>query len=152
MPVYEPATGQTFATIADSTAQDVDLAVRAARQAFDEGEWGKTTAIDRGRMLARLSGLITQHAAELAALESRDTGKPKSAGAADIAALARYFEYYGGGATSCMAKSSRISRGISRLRAARALWRNGKFCPGIIPRRCLAVPWRLRSLLETRWC
>ncbi len=98
MPVYEPATGQTFATIADSTAQDVDLAVRAARQAFDEGEWGKTTAIDRGRMLARLSALITQHAAELAALESRDTGKPKSAGAADITALARYFEYYGGGA------------------------------------------------------
>jgi aldehyde dehydrogenase (NAD+) len=98
MAVYEPATGQTFASIADSTAQDVDLAVRAARHAFDEGSWGKTTALDRGRMLSRLSALITQYAGELAALESRDTGKPKSAGAADIAALARYFEYYGGAA------------------------------------------------------
>jgi aldehyde dehydrogenase (NAD+) len=49
-------------------------------------------------MLARLGVLITQHAADLAAIESRDTGKPKSAGVADIAALARYFEYYGGGA------------------------------------------------------
>jgi aldehyde dehydrogenase (NAD+) len=98
MAVYEPATGQTFASIADSTAQDVDLAVRAARHAFDEGAWGKTTALDRGRMLSRLSALIIQHAGELAALESRDTGKPKSAGAADIAALARYFEYYGGAA------------------------------------------------------
>jgi aldehyde dehydrogenase (NAD+) len=98
MAVYEPATGQTFASIADSTAQDVDLAVRAARHAFDEGSWGKTTALDRGRMLSRLSALIIQYAGELAALESRDTGKPKSAGAADIAALARYFEYYGGAA------------------------------------------------------
>jgi aldehyde dehydrogenase (NAD+) len=98
MPVFEPATGQAFAAIADSTAQDVDLAVRAARQAFDEGPWGKTTAVDRGRLLSRLGNLITQHAAELAAIESRDTGKPKSAGEADIAALARYFEYYGGGA------------------------------------------------------
>jgi aldehyde dehydrogenase (NAD+) len=98
MPVYEPATGQAFANIAESTAQDVDLAVRAARHAFDEGDWGKTTAIDRGRMLSKLGVLVTQHAAELAALESRDTGKPKSAGAADITALARYFEYYGGGA------------------------------------------------------
>jgi aldehyde dehydrogenase (NAD+) len=98
MPVYEPATGKTFAAIADSTAQDVDLAVRAARQAFDEGAWGKTTAVDRGRMLSRLSALITKHATELSAIEARDTGKPKSAADADIAGLARYFEYYGGAA------------------------------------------------------
>ncbi len=98
MPVYEPATGQPFAAIADSTPQDVDLAVRAARHAFDEGAWGKTTAFERGRMLSKLSALISQNAPELAALESRDTGKPKSSGAADIAALARYFEYYGGAA------------------------------------------------------
>ncbi len=98
MPVFEPATGKAFAQIADSTSADVDLAVRAARHAFDEGQWGKTTPTDRGRMLARLGVLIAQNATELAALESRDTGKPKSAGAADIAALARYFEYYGGAA------------------------------------------------------
>ena len=98
MPVFEPATGQPFAAIADSTAPDIDLAVRAARQAFDEGPWGKTTAVDRGRMLSRLAALILQHAAELSAIEARDTGKPKSAADADIAALARYFEYYGGAA------------------------------------------------------
>jgi aldehyde dehydrogenase (NAD+) len=98
MPVFEPATGQPFAAIADSTAPDIDLAVRAARLAFDEGPWGKTTAVDRGRMLSRLGALITQHAAELSAIEARDTGKPKSAADADIAALARYFEYYGGAA------------------------------------------------------
>jgi aldehyde dehydrogenase (NAD+) len=98
MPVFEPATGQPFAAIADSTAPDIDLAVRAARQAFDEGPWGRTTAVDRGRMLSLLGSLITEHAAELSAIEARDTGKPKSAAEADIAALARYFEYYGGAA------------------------------------------------------
>jgi aldehyde dehydrogenase (NAD+) len=98
MPVFEPATGQPFAAIADSSSQDIDLAVRAARQAFDEGPWGKTTALDRGRMLTRLGTLITQHASELSAIEARDTGKPKSAADADIVALARYFEYYGGAA------------------------------------------------------
>jgi len=98
LPVYEPATGQTFAAIADSTAEDIDLAVRAARRAFDDGPWGKTTAVDRGRLLTRLGNLIAQNAVELSAIEARDTGKPKSAADADIAALARYFEYYGGAA------------------------------------------------------
>jgi aldehyde dehydrogenase (NAD+) len=98
LPVYDPATGETFASIAESGAEDVDLAVRAARKAFDEGLWGQTTAVDRGRLLSRLSSIIVQHAAELSAIEARDTGKPKSAAEADITALARYFEYYGGAA------------------------------------------------------
>jgi aldehyde dehydrogenase (NAD+) len=98
MPVYEPATGKAFGTIADSTPADVDLAVRAARKAFDEGAWGRTTATERGRMLSRLGELILAHAPELSAIEARDTGKPKSVADADIVALARYFEFYGGAA------------------------------------------------------
>jgi aldehyde dehydrogenase (NAD+) len=93
----DPSTGQEYGAIADSGAEDIDLAVKAARQAFD-GAWGRTSAVERGRMLTRLSGLIQAHAEELAELESRDTGKPQSAAAADITALARYFEYYGGAA------------------------------------------------------
>ncbi|MFN0121878.1 MAG: aldehyde dehydrogenase family protein [Blastocatellia bacterium] len=98
MPVYEPATGEVWGAIADSAVEDVDQAVGAARRAFDEGDWGRTTAVDRGRMLTRLHELIAANAAELAALESRDTGKPLTAARADITALARYFEFYGGAA------------------------------------------------------
>ena len=94
----DPSTGQEYGAIADSGPEDVDLAVRAARQAYDDGAWGKTTAVERGRMLTRMSGLIQTHAQELANLEARDTGKPKTSAAADITALARYFEYYGGAA------------------------------------------------------
>ena len=102
----DPSTGRAYGAIADSGAEDVDLAVRAARKAFDEAEWGRTTAVDRGRMLSRLGGLIQKHAAELASIESRDTGKPQSVADADIVALARYFEFYGGAADKWHACSS----------------------------------------------
>ena len=98
MPIYEPATGNAYGNIAASGAEDVDAAVRAARKAFDDGAWGRTTALERGRMLARMHELIVKNAAELAAIESRDTGKTKTVANADVTALARYFEYYGGAA------------------------------------------------------
>ena len=53
----DPSTGRAYGAIADSGAEDVDLAVRAARKAFDEGAWGRTTAVERGRMLSRLGRL-----------------------------------------------------------------------------------------------
>ena len=94
----DPSTGRAYGAIADSGAEDVDVAVKAARRAFDDGAWGKTTAVDRGRMLTRLAGLILDHRTELSSIEARDTGKPRSAASADVAALARYFEFYGGAA------------------------------------------------------
>jgi aldehyde dehydrogenase (NAD+) len=92
-----PSDGRAFARIARSGAEDVDGAVSAARKAF-EGGWGRFTAIERGRLLMKLSQTIADHAPELAALESRDTGKPLKHGVADMVAAARYFEYYGSAA------------------------------------------------------
>ncbi|MFD6319473.1 aldehyde dehydrogenase family protein [Methylorubrum populi] len=96
--VYEPATGRVIGAIADSTAADVDRAVRAAREAFDQGAWGKTSALDRSRLLLRLGTLILRDVERLAQIEARDTGKPASVARADIVALARYFEFYGAAA------------------------------------------------------
>ncbi|EXL03198.1 aldehyde dehydrogenase family protein [Aquamicrobium defluvii] len=93
-----PSDGKVFASIPASDAQDVDLAVRAARQAFDEGPWGRMPAVERGRLLTRLGLLVGRHAEELAALESRDTGKPLRQGRADVTATMRYYEFYGGAA------------------------------------------------------
>ena len=98
LPSIDPSTGEAFGEIADSSAEDVDRAVRAARKAFDNGPWGKTTAVERGRILSRISALVEKNAAELAQLEARDTGKPKKVAEADIKALSRYFEFYGGAA------------------------------------------------------
>ena len=97
LPVIEPSTGSEFARIAAGGAAEVDAAVAASRAALD-GAWGAMAAAERGRILLRLAGLVAGDADGLAALESRDTGKPLRQGAADIAALARYFEFYGGAA------------------------------------------------------
>ncbi len=95
--VLDPSDGSPLTTLPRSDARDVDAAVAAARSAFC-GAWGRCTATERGRVLSRLSALITQHHAELAELESRDTGKPIAQARVDITACARYFEYYGGAA------------------------------------------------------
>ena len=96
--VVDPSDGQAFAKIARSNAADIDAAVRAARAAFDDGDWGRHSAAQRGRLLLKLSARVTDCAEELARLESRTTGKPLKQGRADVTALARYFEYYAGAA------------------------------------------------------
>jgi aldehyde dehydrogenase (NAD+) len=96
--VVSPSDGLPFARIARGTVVDVDAAVRAARKAFDEGAWGTMPAVERGRLLTKLSHRIVACFDELAALEARDTGKPMKQARADITATARYFEYYGAAA------------------------------------------------------
>ena len=67
----------------------------AARRARD-GAWGRLAPAEKGRLLGRLSRAILDHADELALIEARDCGKPMKQARADVAACARYFEFYGG--------------------------------------------------------
>jgi aldehyde dehydrogenase (NAD+) len=97
LPVIDPSTGAAFGEIARGTAADIDRAVTAARAAL-AGPWGRMTAADRGRILQRMSALITAQAETLAQLEARDTGKPIGQARNDIAVAARYCEFYAGGA------------------------------------------------------
>ena len=94
--VASPSDGKVFASIPDSGAEDVDRAVRSAARAFEEGPWSRMPAVERGRCLTRLHQLVEKHGDELAALESRDTGKPIRQGRADVTATMRYYEFYGG--------------------------------------------------------
>lgn len=95
--VVNPSDGQPFTRIARGQAADIEAAVRAARQALD-GPWGRMPALERGRLLVRLALAVEEHREELVRLEAMDTGKPLKQARADIVALARYFEYYGGAA------------------------------------------------------
>ncbi|PIF74775.1 aldehyde dehydrogenase (NAD+) [Variovorax sp. 54] len=97
LPVLDPCSAQPFGTLARGRAEDVDLAVAAARRALD-GAWGRMTSTERGRILQRLAQLILANGEALAQLEARDTGKPMAVARADAAAVARYFEFYGGAA------------------------------------------------------
>ena len=97
LPMISPIDGLPFAAIADSGPEDVGAAVAAARAAL-AGDWGRLTAAERGRLMLRLALRIEAEAEALAALETRDNGKPIAQSRADMAALARYLEYYGGAA------------------------------------------------------
>ncbi|MDQ6914345.1 MAG: aldehyde dehydrogenase family protein [Actinomycetota bacterium] len=93
----DPATGQPIAEVAHAGPDDVDAAVRAARTAFESGPWATIAAADRGRLLARLAGLVDEHAAQLAELESLDNGKPvKLARVVDVAQTVAHLEYFAG--------------------------------------------------------
>jgi betaine-aldehyde dehydrogenase len=98
-PVYDPSTEEVIANVAAADKSDVGAAVKAAREAFDNGPWRLTTAQDRGRILFKLAEKIRQNTAALAELECRNTGKPIVEAEYDIADVATCFEYYGGLAT-----------------------------------------------------
>lgn len=92
-----PSDGSTLCAIARGQATDIDLAVQAARSALD-GDWGKATAAERGRVLAKIGQLVLENTEELAKLEALDVGKPLKQARADVLALARYMEFYAGAA------------------------------------------------------
>ena len=92
-----PATEEIIANVAEGDAADVDLAVKAARKAFDSGPWRKTDARDRGRMLYKLADLIEQNVDELAELETLDNGKPISESRnGDLPLVIDCLRYYAG--------------------------------------------------------
>lgn len=73
-PMINPATEETIAQAALGSREDVDLAVQAARQAFDKGDWSGMHPRERARYFFKLEQLIAENTGELAAFESRDAG------------------------------------------------------------------------------
>src|SRR5262245_58997689 len=95
--LIDPSNGQVIGAVPDASDQDVQRGVAAARRAFEE--WRRTPAVGRGRVLFRLAEAVRSHAAELAELESLNSGKPIVEAESDIEDTATCFEYYGGLAT-----------------------------------------------------
>jgi aldehyde dehydrogenase (NAD+) len=95
LPMIDPSDGAPFAAIARGGKHDIDAAVRAAQSAR-AGSYGRLAPAARGRLLADVARIIGAHAEELALIEARDCGKPLAQARADVAACARYFEFYGG--------------------------------------------------------
>jgi phenylacetaldehyde dehydrogenase len=97
-----PATEESLGWVAHGAAEDIELAVAAARRCFDDerSDWRRMTPSERGKVIHRIGDLIEQHADELAVLETLDNGKPLTvAKAADVALAADLFHYMSGWAT-----------------------------------------------------
>src|ERR1700689_5121177 len=96
-PTYNPATGEVLSRVAEGDKEDIDRAVKAAREAFDHGPWSKITPSERGRMIWKIADLIEKHLEEFAQLESLDNGKPLTvARVADVPLAADMFRYMAG--------------------------------------------------------
>src|SRR5262245_6102116 len=95
-----PANEEPVGTVGKGDERDIDLAVAAARKAFDEGPWPKMTPHERGRIVWRLGDLIQQNLDEMARLESLCTGKTMfDSGKVEIPFAAEVFRYFGGWAS-----------------------------------------------------
>lgn len=104
-----PATEERITELAAGTAEDVDRAVAAAREAFESGVWSRMPGAERGRILMRAADLIEQHAAELSTLESTEMGKLYlHTVAGDVPAAAACFRHYAGSADKIYGQSAQL--------------------------------------------
>jgi phenylacetaldehyde dehydrogenase len=107
--VEDPATGLRIAQVAEGQAVDIDLAVAAARRAFESGEWSRCKPADRTRLLLRLADLIEANGDELAELEVMDNGKPLAFARRGIAGTAEMVRYMAGWATKLTGEAVPLS-------------------------------------------
>lgn len=110
--VENPSTGEIIGKVARGTPAEVDAAVSAANAALN-GEWGRMTATQRGRILMKMSELVLKRAEELAMIETLDVGKPLNQSRNDSIALARYLEFYAGAADKLMGTTIPYQEGFT---------------------------------------
>ncbi|MGQ0763165.1 MAG: betaine-aldehyde dehydrogenase [Acidobacteriota bacterium] len=140
-----PATGETFAEVAEADKADVDKAVAAARKAY-EGKWSKMSARDRGRLLYKLSQLIERDAAQLAELETRDNGKPiKESTYIDLPGVVENFEYFAGWATKIEGETIPVPGQMFNYTLREPLGVCGQIIPWNFP--LLMAAWKLAPAL-----
>jgi betaine-aldehyde dehydrogenase len=144
-PVYDPSTEEVIAEVPEAGAADVDAAVAAAHEAFENGPWSKTTAQDRGRVLFRLAEKIRAESAWLAELETRNCGKPIVESEYDVADAATCFEYYGGLATKVMGQVNPVPANALSLSLREPVGVAGQVIPWNYP--LLMAAWKLAPAL-----
>ncbi|CAM4022850.1 aldehyde dehydrogenase family protein [Mesobacillus zeae] len=107
---FNPATEEVLAIVSEGQAEDINLAVKAARQAFKVGPWPRLGAAERARLIYKLADLIEESKEELAQLEALDNGKPYQVALTDdIPATVEQFRYYAGWATKILGQTVPIS-------------------------------------------
>ena len=108
--VFDPASGQQIAQVAEGGAEDIDAAVAAARAAFESGPWPAMKPTERGKLIWKLADVLEKHADELAELESLDNGKPISdARNVDLPFSCELLRYMAGWATKITGQSIPLS-------------------------------------------
>ncbi len=145
---FNPATEEKITSVQESSVEDVNKAVKAARRAFDEGPWRRMAASERGRLLYKLADLMEKHQDELAALEALDNGKPFAfAKAVDIGLSIKTYRYYAGWADKIHGQTIPISGPYLAYTKEEPVGVCGQIIPWNFP--ALMQAWKLGPALAT---
>jgi acyl-CoA reductase-like NAD-dependent aldehyde dehydrogenase len=142
--IVEPATGEPLARAAMAAEADVDRAVAAARSALD-GDWGRTPASERSRLLHALADAVAANRKELAELESRNVGKAISSVKAEVAGAVENFRYMASIAGSIGGRSNPIGGSLQFYSLKEAVGVAAQIVPWNYP--LLMTTWKLAPAL-----
>jgi aldehyde dehydrogenase (NAD+) len=140
-PAINPATGQTICQVAEADKADVDLAVRAARKALEEGPWARMDAADRGRLLYKLADLVEKNAEGLAALESLNSGKTINDSRGDMQGVVNGLRYYAGWADKIEGRTVPVRGNFLSYTLRQPVGVVGQIIPWNFPLLMLAWKW-----------
>jgi aldehyde dehydrogenase (NAD+) len=136
-----PATGRPICQVAEADKADVDLAVRAARSALEDGPWARMDAADRGRLLFKLADLIEKQAEELAALESLNSGKTINDSRGDMQGVIDWLRYYAGWADKIEGRTVPVRGNFFSYTLRQPVGVVGQIIPWNFPLLMLAWKW-----------
>ncbi|MCY8234149.1 aldehyde dehydrogenase family protein [Priestia endophytica] len=143
-----PATGEMLARVAEAEEEDINRAVEAARDAFDNGPWSRMGTAERSRLIYKLADLIEENKQELAELESLDNGKPmRELIAADLPLTIEHFRYYAGWSTKIMGQTIPSQGNFFTYTRHEPLGVVGQIIPWNFP--LLMAAWKLGAALAT---
>ncbi|KAI1266310.1 aldehyde dehydrogenase [Xylariaceae sp. FL1019] len=144
--VINPATEEVICSVAEATEKDVDIAVSAARKAF-EGEWRTTTPQQRGIYLTKLADLVEKNLDLLASVESLDNGKSITMARGDVSAVANCTRYYGGWADKIHGKTVDVNAESFHYTKSEPIGVCGQIIPWNFP--LLMLSWKIGPALAT---
>merc|ERR1711988_1157079 len=133
--VINPSTEEVITSVHEATEKDIDIAVAAARKAF-EGPWRKETPENRGKLIVKLANLFEENLDLLAAVESLDNGKAINMAKVDISMCVGCLRYYGGWAARSRAVSLTLTRTLSTTPRRSPLVFALRSSPGTSPFSC----------------
>ncbi|MGB3637397.1 MAG: aldehyde dehydrogenase family protein, partial [Rivularia sp. (in: cyanobacteria)] len=142
-----PTTGEAICDVAEADAADVDKAVKAAKNAFENGEWRNMSATRRGELLYKLADLIEQNIDELARLETLDNGKTLKDAYGDLNLVLRCYRYYAGWADKVHGKTIPINGPYLCYTRREPVGVVGQIIPWNFP--LLMQAWKLSPALAT---
>lgn len=144
--VINPSTEEVITSVCEGTEKDIDLAVAAARKAF-EGVWKKTSPQERSRLLNKLADLAEEKAELLAAVESLDNGKSISNARGDVGAVVGTIRYYAGWADKIEGKTIDIGPDTFHYTRPEPIGVCGQIIPWNFP--LLMLAWKIGPALAT---